>query len=91
MRFLDYFSKVKKQECDLQDWGVSDTFGIITSCSSTCSFSKEVKTLKSRFPCYFSKLKTEKSDQNKLSLFDKFGMLTCALDKHFLELSAPVC
>ena len=35
MRFLDYFSKAEKDECDPQDWSVSDKFGVITPCSTT--------------------------------------------------------
>ena len=35
MRFLDNFSKAEGEECDQEDWNVSDTFGIITLCSAT--------------------------------------------------------
>ena len=35
MRFLDYFSKAKREECDQDDFCVSYTFGIITPCSAT--------------------------------------------------------
>ena len=35
LRFLDYFSKTKKEQCNRNDWSASDTFRIITPCSST--------------------------------------------------------
>ena len=35
LRFLDYFSKAKTEECDQEDWSVSDKFGIITTSSAT--------------------------------------------------------
>ena len=34
MRFLDYFSKTKTEECDQEDWSISDIFGNITPCSA---------------------------------------------------------
>ena len=34
LRFLDYFSKAKTEECDQEDWSVSDKFGIITTSSA---------------------------------------------------------
>ena len=34
MRFLDHFSKTRREEFNQEDWSVSDTFGIITSCSA---------------------------------------------------------
>ena len=35
LKFLDYFSNVKTEECDQEDWSVSNTFGIIIACSAT--------------------------------------------------------
>ena len=35
LRFLDYFSKAKTENCDQEDWSVCDRFGIITPCSAT--------------------------------------------------------
>ena len=32
LRFLDYFSKAKTEQCDQEDWIVSGIFEIITSC-----------------------------------------------------------
>ena len=37
LRFLDYFFKAVSQECDQEDWSVSDTFGIITLLLATCN------------------------------------------------------
>ena len=35
LKFLDYFSKTKTEECDQEDWSVSNKFGIITPCTAT--------------------------------------------------------
>ena len=78
LRFLDYFSKAKSEECDQEDWSVADVFGIITPCLATyhlvvggsvslnlatkASFGCK-KFWKSKFWGYFSKGKTEYCDQ----------------------------
>ena len=103
MRFLDYFFKAETEECDQEDWSVSDVFEIITLLSATYHLEVGVpfsvrlatkasfegkKNWKSKFLGYFSKAKMEEYDQNKLSLSDKFGMLLSGLDTYFLEVSA---
>ena len=35
LRFLEYFSKAKREECDQKSSSVSDKFGINTTCSTS--------------------------------------------------------
>ena len=35
MRSLAYFPKAEMEECDQEDWSVSDKFWITTTCSAT--------------------------------------------------------
>ena len=84
LRFLDYFPKAETEECDRQDWSVSDKSGLITSCSP------KVVTKASLGGKKLWKLKIEECDRKNWSFSDKFGMLMPRSKTLFLEVSAHV-
>ena len=92
------------EECDQEDWSVSDTFGIITTCWAAYHLEvgalvslKAVKKVssggkkfwKSRFLGYFSNAKTEECKQEDWSVFDTFGIVTPSSALYHLEMGAP--
>ena len=102
LKFLDYFSKRKTEECDQEDSSVSDTFEIITPSSPTYYLNKwhpfqwatkasfwGRKTENLNFEATFPKQKRSRAPKI-LSLSDKFEMLMSGLDTNFLEVSAEM-
>ena len=83
-RFLDYFSKAETEECDQEDYSVSDKFGIFTPCSAR----RGCTPLTESSHQTFSKEKAEECAQKKWNDCNKFTMIISCSATYCLEVGA---